>query len=235
MKYTYEQVLNTKEQTHTWTYVLLLKHIVVSLTWFFANFTNLTPNMISLLGIIPYSISAYFFFNTNFLLGAIFSLVGLILDMVDGRLARVKGMGSNYGAFFDNYIGMIGWIVMHIAFFIGLSKIIDSTLSFVLGSLVFFFLYLRSTSSLQVRSLSKVEPKKNKHTPSIVSFLSKKGLMEPLSLPELLMVIYIYGPLFTYFFFSPSFLVWIIIFCLVLMTVKEFMFFSYYKKILTGE
>ncbi|MFQ6071981.1 MAG: sugar phosphate nucleotidyltransferase [Methanosarcinales archaeon] len=63
--------------------------------------TKITPNQISFISFLIGIISAFSFqMNYNFL-GGLFAQVSSIVDGVDGEIARLKFLKSNYGAYFD--------------------------------------------------------------------------------------------------------------------------------------
>ena len=209
MKYKLKDIKDSKKQLHSWTYVLLLQYPTIFLTYLFANFTNFTPNIVSLLGIIPCIISGYYFFQQNLLLGALFFLFAWLFDAVDGRLARAKGLGSKYGAFFDNYIGGIGFIFMLVGFAYGVAQIYNNLVWFVICFVVYFLIKLRSTSSLKFKTLVGDEVykekvgsmyKKNQSIlAKIVLWFSKRGMVEPFNLIDVLIIIFLIGPIVEFF------------------------------------
>ena len=68
---------------------------------------RLTPNVITLLGL-PFGIAAAFFLSQgSFLLAAFFILLLGGCDMLDGYLAKKKGLATSFGAFLDSTIDRI--------------------------------------------------------------------------------------------------------------------------------
>lgn len=65
---------------------------------------GITPNQISLLSLAAGLLCAAFFFQRQFLLGALALLLSAIFDLIDGSVARKTGAHTNFGAVFD-------WIV----------------------------------------------------------------------------------------------------------------------------
>ncbi|MBT3814199.1 CDP-alcohol phosphatidyltransferase family protein [Candidatus Woesearchaeota archaeon] len=247
-KYPFKTITKTEEQLHSWTYVFLLKYPTILLTWLFANFTNFSPNLVSFLGLIPSFISAYFYVNGNLLFGALFYLLAWLLDGVDGRLARVKSLGSKYGAFYDNYVGQIGFIIMIMGFFYGIARIKQNSLWLLLGILVYFLVTFRSLIALKVKTLMgneyrvnldevNVEEASIKETKGLWGLavrlqnkLNQKGLVEPFNLIDMIVLIFIIGPI-AELILSGS-LIYVIIFALIMIIIKEIIWFLYYRKIL---
>jgi hypothetical protein len=70
VKYTLSSIKGSKEQLHSWSYQLLLRYPTMVITWILANFTSISPNAVSFLGIIPNVISGYYFAKESLLLGS---------------------------------------------------------------------------------------------------------------------------------------------------------------------
>ena len=245
MKYSLEDIRGQSEQLHSWTYVFFMQYPTIIITWIFANFTNLTPNAISVLGMIPNILSGYYFATGHMIIGALLYLVAWIFDAVDGRLARAKKIGSSYGAFFDNYMGTIGFIVTVVGMFYGLSQRYNSELWLILGIIVYFSVTFRSQMALKVKSLlgdsyktkistnKKVDPdaKTNSFMGMIVDHCTKRGMVEPFNLIDVIVLIFIVGPIVDSFF--PGILLYLILFLLFITFIKEVLWFRIYKKALT--
>ena len=66
--------------------------------------TSVTPNMVSLLGVIISIFSGYFYFRGEYklaVLGGVLAVGSSLLDHVDGCIARMKSKESAFGAHFD--------------------------------------------------------------------------------------------------------------------------------------
>ncbi len=75
--------------------------------------TGLTPDMLSLSGValcIAGSIAIYFVDQAwwLYLVGAALYVVGAIMDILDGALARAGGKGTPFGAFLDSTLDRVG-------------------------------------------------------------------------------------------------------------------------------
>ena len=92
-----------------------------------AHSIGLTPNQVSLLGLLFALFSAYFYWNSQFdiallAVAAIFLLISGFLDALDGVLARLYGEVTVFGGFLDSlldryadafvFLGIIlGWLI----------------------------------------------------------------------------------------------------------------------------
>jgi CDP-diacylglycerol---glycerol-3-phosphate 3-phosphatidyltransferase len=64
--------------------------------------SRLTPNAISLTGLVLNVVAAFLVFEDYFFWGGIAFIVGSICDTLDGRYSRMSGKGSPFGAFLDS-------------------------------------------------------------------------------------------------------------------------------------
>ena len=65
---------------------------------------KLTPNTVTILGIVITSIGSFFVFQGSFLLGGIIVSFGTILDSIDGSMARLSNSVSKFGDLLDSVI-----------------------------------------------------------------------------------------------------------------------------------
>jgi CDP-diacylglycerol--glycerol-3-phosphate 3-phosphatidyltransferase len=69
--------------------------------------SRLTPNAISITGLIGNLIAAALILQDQLVWGAIAFILGSICDMMDGRYSRMSGKGSPFGAFLDSTLDRI--------------------------------------------------------------------------------------------------------------------------------
>lgn len=68
----------------------------------FLNRLGLTPNTITLLGLVGTTIGAYFISQGRMTTGAFVLLVSVLVDAFDGTMARLRGEPSDFGGFVDS-------------------------------------------------------------------------------------------------------------------------------------
>ena len=68
---------------------------------------RLKPYTYTYFGLILSLISANFFLNSYFLIGAIFFQISIIFDCVDGYVARIQNTGSIFGIFSDGFVDFL--------------------------------------------------------------------------------------------------------------------------------
>ena len=71
------------------------------------NFTRIKPYQVTLFGLILSFLSAFLFYYNNYLFAALLFQFTVILDSVDGYIARIKKNGSVFGILLDGYSDII--------------------------------------------------------------------------------------------------------------------------------
>ena len=68
----------------------------------FFNRLGLTPNMMTMLGLLGNTVGAYYLAMGKMLTGGILVLIMTPIDALDGTMARLRGESSDFGAFVDS-------------------------------------------------------------------------------------------------------------------------------------
>jgi len=68
---------------------------------------GITPNYITVAGVIFIVVGSYFILNGEFVKGAVFLIIGNLCDAIDGALARRFNKNTVFGAFLDSVIDRI--------------------------------------------------------------------------------------------------------------------------------
>jgi len=68
----------------------------------FFNRLGITPNMMTVLGLLGNSVGAFYLAMGNMLMGGVLVLVMTPIDALDGTMARLRGESSDFGAFVDS-------------------------------------------------------------------------------------------------------------------------------------
>lgn len=63
--------------------------------------TGLSPNHITIFSLVPATISSYFYYSHNIIMGVLFLVVALFCDVCDGSVARVLDQKTDFGAVLD--------------------------------------------------------------------------------------------------------------------------------------
>jgi CDP-diacylglycerol--glycerol-3-phosphate 3-phosphatidyltransferase len=67
----------------------------------------LTPNAISVAGLIGNLVAAVLVWQEHYVLGGIVFILGSVMDTLDGRYSRMSGKGTTFGAFLDSTLDRI--------------------------------------------------------------------------------------------------------------------------------
>ena len=68
----------------------------------YLNRLGLTPNSITLLGLVGTTVGAYYISQGKMTTGALILLASVLVDAFDGTMARLRGESSDFGAFVDS-------------------------------------------------------------------------------------------------------------------------------------
>ncbi len=69
--------------------------------------SRLTPNAISMTGLVLNLAAAVLILEDLFVLGAVAFIIGSVMDTLDGRYSRMSGKGTPFGAFLDSTLDRI--------------------------------------------------------------------------------------------------------------------------------
>jgi CDP-diacylglycerol--glycerol-3-phosphate 3-phosphatidyltransferase len=69
--------------------------------------SRLTPNAISLTGLIGNVVAAVLVFQRLFFLAGVAFVIGSVMDTLDGRYSRMSGKGTPFGAFLDSTLDRV--------------------------------------------------------------------------------------------------------------------------------
>jgi len=139
------------------------RRIATPFTWLAVR-TPLTANMVTFISFILAMVACYFFQIGDYVsvaLGGAIFYFAYILDLVDGDIARIKGLSSSFGAWFDE---MTDTAKMSIAVFtigIGVWRTSGKDLHLFLGALgamnILFFNYCRQHILYRLTGGTKLE------------------------------------------------------------------------------
>lgn len=157
-KFTLQDVHQAYKSKDAWWTVLLVDPIASRLVVPVANYTNITPNQISIVSFILGVIAAYnFYLGTGLALitGAILYHISFILDCMDGKIARLKGTGSMFGVLLDIMLDHIRVVICGVALTIGQFQLTGDHTFLLLATLFIFVYFFRHYNALTLYKLRR--------------------------------------------------------------------------------
>ncbi len=113
----------------------------------FLNRIGLTPNAVTMLGLIGSVAAAFFLAQGNMLWGGIIVLVMWPVDALDGTMARLRGEPTEFGGFVDSVTDRYSELVIFaglLYYFLGLGNILVAMLVFAATAGSILVSYTRS-------------------------------------------------------------------------------------------
>lgn len=105
--------------------------------------TKVTANHITLLSFLSSMIASFLFFKINFLLASLFTWISVFLDGVDGKLARLKLIESEFGGIFDYTLDGLSHSAIIVGLTLGTWELMGNNIVLLFGfaSLVGMLIY----------------------------------------------------------------------------------------------
>lgn len=79
----------------------------------FFNRLGITPNMMTMLGLLGNSVGAYYLGRGEMLTGGLFVLLMTPIDALDGTMARLRGESTDFGAFVDSVVDRYSELIIY--------------------------------------------------------------------------------------------------------------------------
>ena len=114
----------------------LFRRISVILTYYILNKLQIKPNSVSLFSILISFFCLMFFINSNYVYGSLLACFWVLLDNIDGELARLQKSTSTFGATLERINSDIFYIFLFPSLSIGL--FLDNLIDFKIMVLTFF-------------------------------------------------------------------------------------------------
>ncbi|SNT54312.1 CDP-alcohol phosphatidyltransferase [Asanoa hainanensis] len=157
----------TYKKRDSWWTVLLVDPLASRLTRWIAPYRWFTPNRITLLGFLVGLTAAAFFAlggvrenNWWLVAGALAYHVSFVIDCIDGKIARLNGTGSVFGAWLDYVFDRLRIVACTIGLMGGQYAATKSIVYLVLGGVVVFldmFRYLNALENAKVNRELKTQ------------------------------------------------------------------------------
>lgn len=131
----------------------------------FLNRLGLTPNTITILGLVGNMVGAFFLAKGNMLWGGLMVLIMWPIDALDGTMARLRGEPSDFGGFVDSVTDRYSELVIYGAllfYFLGQGDTLAAMLVFAAASGSILVSYTRAKAEglgfdAKIGALTRVE------------------------------------------------------------------------------
>ena len=131
----------------------------------FLNRLGLTPNTITMLGLVGSVVAAFFLANGNMLWGGLIVLVMWPVDALDGTMARLRGDPTDFGGFVDSVTDRYSELVIYaglLYYFLEQGNTLASMLVFAAASGSILVSYTRARAEAldfdaKIGALTRVE------------------------------------------------------------------------------
>lgn len=150
VKYTYEVIKRTEKYSEPWWAIIFLNQLAYPFVYVIANYTNATPNTLTILSFITGVLAAYIYLLGTyeaFVFGAFFFTVSYVLDAADGKLARVKKEETQLGSILDRFRDKIVHVACMLGLTIGAIKYHQSFTPILFGAIYLILLVINSLVS----------------------------------------------------------------------------------------
>ncbi|GGE09751.1 hypothetical protein GCM10011571_08810 [Marinithermofilum abyssi] len=157
-KFTLDDVKQTFKKKDAWWTVLVVDPVAARLILPVANYTNITPNQLSIFSFILGMISVYCFWlgdYTSLVIGALLYHISFIIDCMDGKIARMKGTGSTFGMLLDISLDHIRVALAGVALTAGQFRLTGDVTYLYLLALFLLAYFARHINALQLYKLRR--------------------------------------------------------------------------------
>ncbi|MEU8261246.1 CDP-alcohol phosphatidyltransferase family protein [Micromonospora sp. NPDC048999] len=141
-----------KERDSWWT-VFLVDPLASRLVWLVARYRWVTPNRLTLLALLLGLVAAGAFAAATpgwLIVGAVIFHLSFVVDCMDGKVARLNGTGSLFGAWLDYILDRVRVLICTIALMGGQYQVTKDPIFLVLGGAVVFLDMFRYLNALQL-------------------------------------------------------------------------------------
>lgn len=150
-------IAEIRERTYkardAWWTVLLVDPVAVHLVRWWAPYRWITPNLLSIVALlIGFGAAACFATadRTWLVVGAVLFHISFVVDCVDGKIARLNGTGSLFGAWLDYMLDRVRVVVCAVALFGGQHHVTGNDWYLIVGGAVVFLDTVHHVNSLEI-------------------------------------------------------------------------------------
>ncbi|EGL82027.1 CDP-alcohol phosphatidyltransferase [Caldalkalibacillus thermarum TA2.A1] len=161
--FTMEDMKQTYKKKDAWWTVILVDPIASRIALLVANFTNITPNQLSITSFIIGLAAAFSFYIgsvTALIAGALLYHLSFIIDCMDGKIARLKKNGSMFGMVLDISLDHIRVVLCALALTFGQFNHTGDIIYLYLAALLIVVYFIRHINALHIYKIRREMKKK---------------------------------------------------------------------------
>ncbi|WP_433718579.1 CDP-alcohol phosphatidyltransferase family protein [Actinoplanes sp. CA-051413] len=143
----------TYKDRDAWWTVWLVDPLASRLVWLVAPVRWITPNLLTMGAFLLGFVAAYCFLQGDYpwlVAGAVVFHISFVLDCMDGKIARLKGTGSVFGAWLDYVFDRLRVVTCAVALMVGQYARTDNVIYLWLAGVVIFLDMFRYLNALQM-------------------------------------------------------------------------------------
>src|SRR3954465_6717559 len=143
----------TYKRRDAWWTVWLVDPLASRLVWLVSPWRSVTPNRLTFAAFVLGLVSAACFWHQGYawlLAGAVLFHLSFVLDCMDGKIARLNGTGSVFGAWLDYVFDRLRGAPSGVGLFGGQYVLTDNFVYIWLGGVVVFLDMFRYLNALQM-------------------------------------------------------------------------------------
>ena len=146
----------TYKPRDSWWTVWLVDPLASRLVWLVAPVRWITPNVLTMAAFVVGLASAYAFWQADragLIIGALLFHLSFVLDCMDGKIARLNGNGSAFGAWLDYIFDRLRVVACIVTLFGGQYQRTDDFIYIWLAGVVLFLDMFRYLNNLQMNQV----------------------------------------------------------------------------------
>ncbi|QYR22810.1 CDP-alcohol phosphatidyltransferase family protein [Paenibacillus sp. sptzw28] len=166
-------IRNAYKKKDAWWTVFLVDPIASRLMLPLANYTRITPNQLTISAFAVGLMAAYCFYQGTYLMlvaGAVLYHISFTLDCMDGKISRLKGTGSIFGAWMDYILDRTRVAICAFSLMLGQYHQSGHVFYLYLAALICFLDSTRYMNSLLAyKSLNEMRKKMDKANSTLIN------------------------------------------------------------------
>jgi phosphatidylglycerophosphate synthase len=187
----------TLKPADAWWVVLVIDPIAVRILWLLVRVgPRVTPNAVTSGSLVLGLLSAAAFWQGRYGWGALLFQLSFLLDCIDGKLGRLTGQSSPWGAFYDAFVNN----VVFGANVLGLMVSAPGDTRLAAASALLLLAWALHIHASEALRDARRGPMHTHHRPAEGGWLERHRLLPPMTFPDKHALLFVVGPITGYVF-----------------------------------